>query len=705
MDKKQEIQNFTSYITNKARPLFESLIKETTRENYFPGITDIYDSPFRELFESSIDSLGTIIYSLTDKHYPFKELYSVCHSLLCKDDMLSRVTAICAEFLRKKFPSISVKGRVSDFASEIRNYSRYLLSVICLSSLGLSRWPFNEAETANIMVATAISRDVNSELEKYLKLFRMYENAGVDLSHLDYDKIIEGLHKTYLLYLCDKVTIAFFFYKNEDLRNAFINTLKLKALVNSNSTGKIMENIKRMDDFVKILEIIAPSESENLINEKKKIIEERVKAEIKSLLSECLVEDEFPFIKSWKSDVNYGFQKVINQLEAEIKDSDVRFNFDFLRACYERSIEKSYREIIELMTEETFETTLINEITDLAAYITAWRIIHYTEEIYHKRSIMEFLYSFADKVIPYEIISHVCPESADKITEKLKKVKNTIREKLEEIKKLKNVSLREITLYIREKFANYSLYREVEYLVNRVDVSDCETFKNELNYSLSRLFRYYSENRISFHSLIAALAKISQTARAKDERYQEWFAKRIERRSLNNIYKAVITGRIANEKTLKDLKGLYVLFNIIDILKQEFEYKPYFELSENSIFITRSPDIAEVLILALIVAELLKFHRKKGKESRIINELLEITLDSGGMPVPVNITVLRLENAGDYFSGLINTQHDKTETETKTTDTWLNKEKTEAQKTEKKKVEKYSTYSHRQKIVQLELPF
>lgn len=703
MDKERQIQNFINYVTNKAKPLFVSLIREATRENQFPVITDAYDSPFRELFESSVDSLWTIIHSLTSRYYPFKELYDVCLSSLCKDDTLDRVVTVCAEFLRKRFPSISVKGKVSSFASQIRNYERYLLPVILLSSLNLTRWTFNEAETANIMIATVINSNLNSGLEGYLELFKIYKNAGVDLSHLDHDKVVKGFHKTYLLYLCNKVTIAFFFYRNEKLRNAFANTLKLKALVNSESTGRIVEDIKKIDGFTKILGMIAPSESKSLTDEKKKIIEDRVKAEIKSLLNRCLAEDTFPFVSNWKSDISYGFQKVIDQLEVEIRNLDVQFNFNFLKNCYERSIEKSYREIIELMAEEAFNTTLVNEIANLVAYITAWKVVHHVEEVYRKFPLIDFLYSFANKIRPYKIIGHVCYRPADELVEKLRKASNTIKEKIREIKKSKSLSLEEITSYVRKKLGSRIFYQKAENQVNNIDTSSYERFKETLNHSVDRLFRYYSNNDIDFESFIAALTRISQVinTNTEDRSYAEYFVRKINRKKkLNDIYRTIITGMMSDGEVLKKVKGLYFLFVILDALKQEFD-KLLVEFSENHVYITKILGITDILILALITAELLKLHRERNESNKITEELLKITVNSEGLPVPENVAVFRLENTGNYFSPLITTQPDGIEVKTN------DKESPRIFHTQPNKIEseEHVVHFHGRKVVQLALPF
>jgi len=138
MNEVEEIQDFVSLITNRVKPVFETLIRKTTREDQFPVIKDINDPSFKNLLDSSVDYVKTIIHLLTDNYSPFKELYSVCQSLLCKDETLTRISSIYAEFLRICLPAISTKSRSSHFFLKINDYTKYLVPVIIFSSINLS---------------------------------------------------------------------------------------------------------------------------------------------------------------------------------------------------------------------------------------------------------------------------------------------------------------------------------------------------------------------------------------------------------------------------------------------------------------------------------------------------------------------------------------------------------------------------------------
>jgi len=249
----REVQNFANFIKDEVKPLLELFTRE------FSAGTDVTMLSFRGLLDSSARQLATVAYWIVEDHRLFRELHRTCETLLRRDGILDGAVTVLAKFLRKRVSSISVKKRVSEFALAFEKYNRFFVPIILLSSLDLARWPFNEAETANVMIAISMRYHHESPVfGEIIEVFRVYESAGIDLSHLNPEEIVKKLHGSYLFSLSNLLTVALFFYRNEDFRNTFLSFLKVRAVVNDSARKEVITNIRKIENCVKVLKILLP---------------------------------------------------------------------------------------------------------------------------------------------------------------------------------------------------------------------------------------------------------------------------------------------------------------------------------------------------------------------------------------------------------------------------------------------------------------
>lgn len=660
MNTDQRTKELIDYIINKAKPVFVDLIKETTKENNFPVI-DRENLLLPKLFESAVEHLKEITSLFVNENFCFNDVYNTCHSLLSRDGTLDKVATICAGIYRITLPFISVKKRVSKLIQEIKYVKDCFVSIIVLAALELLKWPFNETETANVIIATTLDEKVHEALKNYLKIFEFYENAGVNLSYLDNYKIVKELHRTYLFELYRNTTIAFFFYKNEALKSAFSNTLMLKAITDSKFIDNAKFCTKRLKDFTEALKLVAPVKDEKLTEERKKAIKERAKSDIELFTRRCL-EERGPVV-NWKSAVKEALKLLADYLEVVIDNSVVRFNFDSLKNHFEQLVRTSYTKIIKLMAEEKseFHSTLADEILLLTTYITVWKTIHEMQEKYRKVSLAEFLDSLDYSVSTFTILDHFCYETASELAEGFRKASKQIDEWFEKMEKSsEDISPEEMISSIREKVTKYELYWEIRELVEKVEKSSYKKLKNNVECLLEKLLSSYI---IRFHNVITALVRTSQVIYSVEEKtrandYIEWFKEKIrdlKEVNINDIYKAIITRETPNTEVIGKLKGFYILLNIADILRQELDYKFEYRLYENKISLASGLEIKDALVVAFIAAKLLKFYEKRGLKTKIDKRLFNIKLKPYGVPVVSSLATLSFDDVESYFSELIST--------------------------------------------------
>jgi len=279
----------------KDRPVtehFRLLIEKTTRESHFPVI-NLNDLSLVKLLDLTTRQLERILKRLISKNSSLRKSAIHYLSSLTRDGILSKIGTIYAEVLRLKFPLTLEKEEKEAlnrilYAKKSERIEKYFLILACLSALDFIRWPFDETETVNFILVTPFVVDFDRQLELF-ELFELYENAGIDLSHLNSDILIRNLHRACFLesdvpelnglsILCDPIIMALFFYKNKALKDALFHTLKLEAIAGNNhikmKKRDIIEVIKKANDFVKILEVVNPEGSKN-VDEKKKSYKEK----------------------------------------------------------------------------------------------------------------------------------------------------------------------------------------------------------------------------------------------------------------------------------------------------------------------------------------------------------------------------------------------------------------------------------------------
>lgn len=626
----------------KNRPVteyFGLLIEKTTRGSHFPVI-NLNDPSLVKLLDLTTCHLEKILKRLVSKNHSFRKSSIRYLSSLSKDGILSKISTVYTEALKSEFPLILKEEKeiinLILYTKKPERIEKYSLILVYLSALDFIRWPFDETETVNFMLATPFVVDFDSQLELF-ELFELYENVGIDLSHLNSDVLVRNLHRACLLesnvpklnglsIFCDPIVIALFFYKNKALKDALFYTLKLEVIA-SNVHVKmkkkdVIEVIRKADDFVKILEAVNPGGSKN-VDEKKRVIKKKIETEIRLLFDTCIT-DMYPVIQNCELSFKKGFERVINDIEVEINDSKVHLNFDFMESYYINEIQSSYRRILNFIARENFKTDLIREVNLLTELITAWKIVNHMEKKYETFPLVKFLYSFVDEdlILTDYLTDHLYRKITDTTVKSLGRVNSLVKKQLRRAEESEGNLLREIALQVRSYKLSFTADRLTEVMASditkqlsgKAKAQSIKEFRRIIRDWFKILFEYCTHKEISFRDLILALIKLLEIIQKMDchsnTNYTAWFVREIENeKRLNDLYKSIITGKIPDNRTvLEKAKALYVLLIILRTLKEKLNYSICPEFLEDSIVLSSTgPNVFNVLVFAVIKTKLIEF--------------------------------------------------------------------------------------------------
>lgn len=124
-----------------------------------------------------------------------------------------------------------------------------IILAIYLSSLDLIKWPFNENATAKIIM----NIPKYAYLYSYKDSLEKLNSKGINLSHLQPEKIVKNLTKIHPSFIKDNVTFFYFFRQNPTLVEVLANYLK--CLYITNNQGKNLERIR--NNILPTIEILA----------------------------------------------------------------------------------------------------------------------------------------------------------------------------------------------------------------------------------------------------------------------------------------------------------------------------------------------------------------------------------------------------------------------------------------------------------------
>lgn len=642
--------NFTDYILTTAKTKFLSLIEKTTKDNTFPHIADIESVDFLIPFNEAVEYLNVITDLFLNKYLPYQEVYKTCYNFLCKDQTLEKVIALTALYLRT-----TILPLYDSYS--IYNYIDYFTPIFVLSAIDLIKWPFNEIETASIIVRVALNEETKNYLKKYLNIFAIHRDAGVDLANLNQEKIFASINKTYIPKLCNEITLAFFFYKNQIMKNMLTNILTLKLLVENKSDKasdkqkQIKEQAKKALHFLDILDTINQAKKEDTPESAEYLIKRKLSFNLSYLQDECTNSILF-YTKTQRAKeiISLSFKRFLDDIHIEDIQTLIKFNFDYLAIHYESMIKDSYKTIIKMLTENISTKALDEEINKLAIYIIARNLSTYMKREYKKYQLTDFLQTLSKDTHSYLLVYHMKEKLQEDLGKKLLETKVEVEKKL---KLIKNASTEMILTYLRERLAKDAPREIIYYSAEYINISDYDKFKDRLNELLEKTFQHYSNQALSFDGFITFLAKISNIASQKGENHLGYFLEKFKekRTRLHDIYKAIITQEVTNKNIFANLKGMYIFHNIIDTINETLECDFYIVYTKDSIDITENvTTLTKCLIPALIMAKLIELGNRNNSRFTSNDKNLPISFNYDKLPVPTEIQEIPLDSLSKYLS-------------------------------------------------------